>query len=191
MPKPTPPKNRNLRLYQPGRERHRNQDHWAAGLERYVLRPGHHCQGRVTLNLSNVDWQIIGTNLVGDALAPASYQVVATYAHLMAGPSVDCGVYSYDATQGHNKRWVTTADEFQVATGITDQQKEQMFYCNSKSWSTGWKDGDTNLVLEENYARILRSADTALSCDACRLLRQGIIRCRRKGSRQMVRFGEA
>ena len=33
----------------------------------------------VTLNLSNVDWQIIGTDLVGDALAPASYQAVATY----------------------------------------------------------------------------------------------------------------
>lgn len=33
----------------------------------------------VTLNLSNVDWQIIGTDLVGDTLAPASYQAVATY----------------------------------------------------------------------------------------------------------------
>lgn len=33
----------------------------------------------VTLNLSNVDWQIIGTDLVGDTLSPASYQAVATY----------------------------------------------------------------------------------------------------------------
>ena len=33
----------------------------------------------VTLNLSNVDWQVIGTDLVGNALAPASYQAVATY----------------------------------------------------------------------------------------------------------------
>ena len=33
----------------------------------------------VTLNLSNVDWQIIGTDLVGDMLSPASYQAVATY----------------------------------------------------------------------------------------------------------------
>lgn len=33
----------------------------------------------VTLNLSNVDWQVIGTDLVGDTLAPASYQAVATY----------------------------------------------------------------------------------------------------------------
>ena len=51
-------------------------------------------------------------------------------------------VYSYDATAGGNKNWVTTADEFQKATGITDEQKEQMFHCNSGSWSTGWTDGD-------------------------------------------------
>ena len=61
---------------------------------------------------------------------------------LMAGPSVENGVYSYDATQGHNQRWVTTADEFQAETGITDQQKEQMFHLYSDSWSTGWLDGD-------------------------------------------------
>ena len=51
-------------------------------------------------------------------------------------------VYSYDATAGNNVRWVTTADEFQTETGITDQQKEQMFHCNSSSWSTGWLNGD-------------------------------------------------
>ena len=33
----------------------------------------------VTLSLSGVDWQGIGTDLVGDDLAPASYQAVATY----------------------------------------------------------------------------------------------------------------
>ena len=33
----------------------------------------------VTLSLSGVDWQVIGTDLVGDDLAPASYQAVATY----------------------------------------------------------------------------------------------------------------
>lgn len=36
-------------------------------------------QDGVTLNLSNVDWQVIGTDLVGDALSPSSYQAVATY----------------------------------------------------------------------------------------------------------------
>ena len=58
-------------------------------------------------------------------------------ASLMSGT-----VYSYDATAGHNQRWVTTADEFQKETGITDQQKEQMFHCKSSSWSTGWANGD-------------------------------------------------
>ena len=33
----------------------------------------------MTLKLSSVSWQIVGTDLVGDALAPASYQAVATY----------------------------------------------------------------------------------------------------------------
>ena len=61
---------------------------------------------------------------------------------LMAGTSVSNGVYSYDATVGYNQRWVTTADEFQAETGITDQQKEQMFHLNSDSWSTGWLNGD-------------------------------------------------
>jgi len=32
-----------------------------------------------TLTLSNVEWQVIGTDLVGDVLLPASYQAVATY----------------------------------------------------------------------------------------------------------------
>ena len=61
---------------------------------------------------------------------------------LMAGTSVSNGVYSYDATAGYNQRWVTTADEFQAETGITDQQKEQMFHLNSSAWSTGWLNGD-------------------------------------------------
>ncbi len=32
-----------------------------------------------TLSLVNVEWQVIGTDLVGDVLAPSSYQAVATY----------------------------------------------------------------------------------------------------------------
>lgn len=61
---------------------------------------------------------------------------------LMAGSSVGNGVYSYDATAGYNQRWVTTADEFQAETGITNEQKEQMFHLNSSAWSTGWINGD-------------------------------------------------
>lgn len=33
----------------------------------------------MTLKLSNVTWQVVGTDLVGDTLAPSSYQAVATY----------------------------------------------------------------------------------------------------------------
>ncbi len=49
----------------------------------------------VTLSLSNVEWQVVGTDLVGDALAPASYQAVATYS----------GASSYQYATGY----VTTA----------------------------------------------------------------------------------
>ena len=61
----------------------------------------------------------------------------ANAAQMMGGT-----VYSYDATAGYNQRWVTTADEFQAETGISDQEKEQMFHCHSSSWSTGWANGD-------------------------------------------------
>lgn len=33
----------------------------------------------MTLNLANVEWQVIGTDVVGDVMAPCSYQAVATY----------------------------------------------------------------------------------------------------------------
>lgn len=32
-----------------------------------------------TLKLSNVEWQVIGTDLVGEVLAPSSYQAIASY----------------------------------------------------------------------------------------------------------------
>lgn len=50
----------------------------------------------VTLSLSGVDWQVVGTDLVGETLAPASYQAVATYS----------GKSYYKAATGY----VTTAD---------------------------------------------------------------------------------
>ena len=33
----------------------------------------------MTLNLANVEWQVIGTDVVGDVMAPCSYQAIATY----------------------------------------------------------------------------------------------------------------
>ena len=50
----------------------------------------------VTLNLSGVDWQVIGTDVTGDALAPCSYQAVASYS----------GKTYYQAATGY----ITTAD---------------------------------------------------------------------------------
>ncbi len=50
----------------------------------------------VTLNLSGVDWQVTGTDLVGNALSPSSYQAVATYS----------GKSYYKTATGY----VTTAD---------------------------------------------------------------------------------
>ena len=50
----------------------------------------------LTLSLSNVDWQVIGTDLVGEVLAPSSYQAVATYS----------GKSSYSYATGY----VTTAE---------------------------------------------------------------------------------
>ena len=57
----------------------------------------------VTLSLSNVDWQVIGTDLVGDTLAPASYQAVATYSgksyHKVATGYVTSAVYVGEVTR--------------------------------------------------------------------------------------------
>ncbi len=49
-----------------------------------------------TLSLANVEWQILGTDLVGDTLVPSSYQAVATYS----------GKSSYSTATGY----VTTAE---------------------------------------------------------------------------------
>lgn len=49
-----------------------------------------------TLTLANVEWQVIGTDLVGETLMPASYQAVATYT----------GTASYSVVNGY----ITTAE---------------------------------------------------------------------------------
>ena len=147
-----------------GQKPHTSNVAWAIDPERTFLRftlvefPG----GVVTdLNTQNWNtWHVVGTplNVVwsngwsaeqcrGDITwynsSAMHYNAMGANApQLMAGSSVANGVYSYDASVGYNQRWVTTADEFQAETGITDQQKEQMFHLNSDSWSTGWLNGD-------------------------------------------------
>ena len=49
-----------------------------------------------TLNLANVEWQVTGTDLVGETLLPSSYQAVATYSAKV----------SYQAATGY----ITTAE---------------------------------------------------------------------------------
>lgn len=49
-----------------------------------------------TLNLANVEWQVTGTDLVGEALMPSSYQAIATYS----------AKASYQAATGY----ITTAE---------------------------------------------------------------------------------
>ena len=147
-----------------GQKPHTSNVAWAIDPERTFLRftlvefPG----GVVTdLNTQNWNtWHVVGTplNVVwsngwsaeqcrGDITwynsSAMHYNAMGANApQLMAGSSVANGVYSYDASVGYNQRWVTTADEFQAETGITDEQKEQMFHLNSDSWSTGWLNGD-------------------------------------------------
>ena len=62
--------------------------------------------------MSNVDWQVIGTDLVGDALAPSSYQAVATYS----------GKTRYSVATGY----ITTAE---YVGEISRNEVESVTYC--------------------------------------------------------------
>ena len=96
-------------------------------------------QGVVTdLGSQNWDaWRVVGTPL------NVVYNTMGADAPSLMGESIENhGIYSYDASVGHNQRWVATADEFQAETGISDQQKEQTFHLYSDAWSTGWVNGD-------------------------------------------------
>ena len=147
-----------------GQKPHTSNVAWAIDPERTFLRfTLLEFPGGVVTDLNTMDWNtwhVVGTplNVVWSNGWSADqcrsdvtwynssamhYNAMGSNApQLMAGSSVSNGVYSYDATVGYNRRWVTTADEFQAETGITDQQKEQMFHLNSDSWSTGWINGD-------------------------------------------------
>ena len=147
-----------------GQKPHTSNVAWAIDPERTFLRfTLVEFPGGVVTDLNTMDWNtwhVVGTplNVVWSNGWSADqcrsdvtwynssamhYNAMGSNApQLMAGSSVSNGVYSYDASVGHNQRWVTTADEFQAETGITDQQKEQMFHLYSDSWSTGWLNGD-------------------------------------------------
>jgi len=84
----------------------------------------------VTLNLSNVDWQVIGTDLVGDTLSPASYQAVATYS----------GKSYYKVATGY----VTSADYVgEVIRNDVESVTYKVTYLGTESESSG-------LVIDRN-----------------------------------------
>lgn len=88
----------------------------------------------VTLNLSGVDWQVTGTDLVGDALAPSSYQAVATYS----------GKTYYKAATGY----VTTAN---YVGEISRDDVESITYQVTYSGAKGAPEaGDSPLALAGN-----------------------------------------
>ena len=147
-----------------GKKPSTNDVAWSVNPERTFLRftliefP----QGVVT-NLGNQDWDawsVVGTplNVVwGDGWSADTcrsdivwynsnamqYNTMGADAPDLMGASIkDHGIYSFYASVGHNRRWVTTADEFQAETGISNQQKEQMFHLYSDAWSTGWLNDD-------------------------------------------------
>ena len=64
-----------------------------------------------TLNLSNVEWQVTGTDLVGEVLMPTSYQAIATYS----------AKASYQAATGY----ITTAE---YVGSITHEGIESVTY---------------------------------------------------------------
>ena len=68
-------------------------------------------KGGKTLSLSGVEWQILGTDLVGETLVPSAYQAVATYS----------GKASYSAATGY----VTTVE---YVGGITRNEVESVTY---------------------------------------------------------------
>ena len=163
-----PSSNGDVGAYNPGspggKKPTTNNVAWSISPERTFLRftliefP----QGVVTdLNTNDWDtWHVVGTplNVVwGDGWSAETcrsditwynsnamrYNAMGSNAPQLMGASIeDYGVYSFDASVGHNRRWVTTADEFQAETGISNEQKEQMFHLNSKAWSTSWLNGD-------------------------------------------------
>ena len=89
----------------------------------------------VTLNLSNVDWQVIGTDLVGDTLSPAYYQAVATY----SGKS-----YHKVATG-----YVTSADYVgKITRSDVESVTYKVTYLGSESESSG-------LVIDRNGINVV------------------------------------
>lgn len=103
-----------------------------------------------TLNLSNVEWQVTGTELVGGVLMPSSYQAVATYS----------GAASYSAATGY----VTTADYVgEVSRDEVESVTYQLTYLGEADASAGSEEGPWLLsVLSTRWPYILGGVGSAV-----------------------------
>lgn len=82
-----------------------------------------------TLNLANVEWQVTGTDLVGETLMPSSYQAIATYS----------AKASYNAATGY----VTTAE---YVGDVTHEGVESVTYVLTYLGEPATADGATDMV---------------------------------------------
>jgi len=87
-----------------------------------------------TLNLSNVEWQVTGTDLVGEALMPSSYQAIATYS----------AKASYNAATGY----ITTAEYVGEVTheGIESITYVLTYVGEEVIPESRWADGTTDMI---------------------------------------------
>lgn len=95
-----------------------------------------------TLTLANVEWQVIGTDLVGDVLAPSSYQAVATYS----------ASTSYQVATGY----VTTAEyKGTVAASGVDRITYTVVYVGTEIQQPTEPEEPSNPPLEFNAAAVV------------------------------------
>lgn len=96
----------------------------------------------VTLNLTNVDWQVIGTDLVGDVLVPSSFQAVATYT----------GKSYYSAATGY----ITTAEYVgQVTRDGVESVTYELTYLGTEATAEGGVIGAVGEVLSTTWPFLL------------------------------------
>ena len=85
-----------------------------------------------TLNLSHVDWQVIGTGLVGETLVPSSYQALATYS----------GKASYSYATGY----ITTAEYVgEITRDGVESITYRLTYLGEKGAKAGGNQGEATL----------------------------------------------
>lgn len=118
----------------------------------------------ITLSLSGVDWQVTGTDLVGDALAPSSYQAVATYS----------GKSYYKAATGY----VTTADYVgEISRDGVESVTYQVMYLGTEG--TGAHEGSLVVRAGNALPSILPYAAGILGLAAISVMAVLLLRARR------------